>query len=953
MRSFLFVLLTLLLPLFAAEKPASVEYVYPLDESDFVARSAEIIFRPGARIDAASLENAGIFKLTGSLSGEHIGQVRLAPDRKTILFKPDIPFAPDETVSVTIKPKIRTVSGENAPGHSFSFQTTPLQNPLNPWDYIDSLNPLGLPEQLQEKGLSKSQDDELPSDFPDYTVTVTGTPSEGDLFISPTHFISGDGYNLIINNAGETVYYNKITDGVPVDFKVLPNGRLSYGSMYEFHSFVGGGPTTFNILDSTYTIVDTYQMGNGYTADSHEFQLLPNGHALMLSYDVQPVDMSMLVEGGHPGALVAGTVIQELDQDKNVIFQWRSWDYLNLTDSYNDLTLSVFDAVHINSLELDSDNHLLVSTMAFAEITKINRQTGEIIWRMGGKNNEFTFINESQEHAPIYFMFQHDVRRIANGNITLFDGGDATRRAWSRVVEYQLDEVNKTATKVWDYRHSPDIFTPTMGSCQRLPNGNTLIGWGMASMTGKPAVTEVDAAGNVVYELKFKQLLQASYRAMRFTWDGGQPVADVMRQELLVGNTYDFDNPEEKTGVIIKLEANSGFGYNEAYVTRYNYSPFQPQFPGKAPVVLPTRIVVSQFNIFNVRADISFDVDFYGIENPESILVYHREFEGRGLFVPLPTEYNHVTGKIKATMTRFGEFLLTYQDYNSIALQPLPISPMDGASVDQSRAVDLEWTPVGFVSDYQLQVATDETFTNPVVDEEFLTGAVYTLDTVEDNTTYYWRVKSFNDAGESPWTEAQSFDSSVPFVTVTAPDGGESLQLGINHYVTWTSNIEENIIVDLYKNGNFSMEIDTAANTGGYQWEIPLGMDKTADYKIKIRSAERDVSDMSDGNFSIVDNTGVDASSEERPASFMLSQNYPNPFNARTRITYSLPEKVHVTLKIVDVTGSIVSTLVDGVRTAGKHSVTFDAREIPTGMYFFQIRAGSEFAQTRKMILTK
>jgi hypothetical protein len=148
-----------------------------------------------------------------------------------------------------------------------------------------------------------------------------------------------------------------------------------------------------------------------------------------------------------------------------VIFQWRSWDYLDLKDSYNDLTLKVFDPVHINSIEMDPDNNLLVSVMGFAGISKINRQTGEIMWTMGGSKNEFTFINEDEvsQYAPQYFMYQHDVRRLPNGNILMIDDGYRSKRDWARVVEYKIDEGAKTATKVWAYRHDPDISISTNG----------------------------------------------------------------------------------------------------------------------------------------------------------------------------------------------------------------------------------------------------------------------------------------------------------------------------------------------------------------------------------------------------------------------------------------------------------------------------------------------------------
>ena len=103
--------------------------------------------------------------------------------------------------------------------------------------------------------------------------------------------------------------------------------------------------------------------------------------------------------------------------------------------------------------------------MALAEITKIDRYSGDIIWRMGGKNNQFTFVNESEEFAPLYFMWQHDVRRLSTGHITLFDVGEINVRPWSRVVEYELNESNKTATIVWGVPSSAGHLCWQYGKC--------------------------------------------------------------------------------------------------------------------------------------------------------------------------------------------------------------------------------------------------------------------------------------------------------------------------------------------------------------------------------------------------------------------------------------------------------------------------------------------------------
>jgi hypothetical protein len=85
---------------------------------------------------------------------------------------------------------------------------------------------------------------------------------------------------------------------------------------------------------------------------------------------------------------------------------------------------------------------------------------------------------------------------------------------------------------------------------------------------------------------------------------------------------------------------------------------------------------------------------------------------------------------------------------------------------------------------------------------------------------------------------------------------------------------------------------------------------------------------------------------------FKLEQNYPNPFNPTTVINYQLPMQAYVTLKIFDVLGRELTSLVNKVEDAGYKSVTFDASKLPSGVYFYRLQAGS-FVQTNKMLLMK
>jgi hypothetical protein len=98
-------------------------------------------------------------------------------------------------------------------------------------------------------------------------------------------------------------------------------------------------------------------------------------------------------------------------------------------------------------------------------------------------------------------------------------------------------------------------------------------------------------------------------------------------------------------------------------------------------------------------------------------------------------------------------------------------------------------------------------------------------------------------------------------------------------------------------------------------------------------------------------------SSENFPNHFNLSQNYPNPFNPETSISYALPKPAHVVLKVYDILGRQARTLVNEMKPAGRHRVTWNGRDaqglaLPSGIYLYKIQAG-EFEAVRKMLLAK
>ncbi|MBN2102469.1 aryl-sulfate sulfotransferase [bacterium] len=899
-----------------------------------ISRNTNIIIKPGSIIDSDHRISDTLVEVHGSKSGPHTGRIVITRDRRSILFYPDIPFDSEEKVTVKTNIFLKSGQGAEIPPFNFQFHTTILSNPVIASKKIESSKAMPLMENTFVKADS----------LPELNITISGETAPGKLFLAPTQFFSADGYLLITNDHADILYQEEVNGKVPFDFKLQPNGLISYGLLYEYFAFSGGGYTDFYVMNDTYSVIDEYQMGNEYIADFHDFLYLPNGHTILFGYDFQPVDMSEIVENGRPDAMVAGSIIQELDIDHYVVFQWRSWDYFNLADSYNDLSNKNFDAIHINSVDVSNDGNLVVSVLALGEVTKINRQTGEIMWRMGGKNNDFTFLNESDDYAPLYFMFQHDVRCLSNGNITMFDNGASQfNRNYSRVVEYAIDESAMTATKVWEYRHDPDIFVPTMGNAQRLPNGNTLIGWGFASLKeGYPVATEVDADGNVVMEMRFAESGFGSYRVFRYPYEGREPAKTVTVFEVQEGNTYAFKNADVNLGLTVTILEKPGFGYNELIGYYYNYGPFEPEFPEQAPLVLPMRYVLDQFSIDQLRLEMIFDVEYLGLKYPEQITIYYRMFEDRYMFFPLETNYNPVTKELKAIVQRnglggdgeIGEFIFTYP-VNSVKMMPPILShPVFEDTVNSALPLELTWSARGYATYHELQVSSDSLFTNLIVEEEYLMESIYRLDSIESGMRYYWRVRTSTDIDTSDWSTAW-FETVFPFIEVTSPESGDTWFVGLKRFIEWEDNLDEDVIVQLFYQDTLNMIIDTVKSIGAYHWDVPYNLPLDDNYEIRVRSVSDSSLFGTSGYFSM-DTSGTP---EPEITEYRIYQNAPNPVSFTTTIRYDLPVESHVKIEIFNILGQRVALLLNGWIGKGENQVVWQPGISGAGLYFYRMRA--------------
>lgn len=382
----------------------------------------------------------------------------------------------------------------------------------------NQINPSGLHPVNNVLAQAASPFVTAPADLPLPTVTTPANDTaDGYLFMAaypwaPQNHLDMAPYLLILDNQGQPVYWKNLDRGFTItDFKKQPNGWLTYYDQSLDY---------FIALDNTYHEVTTIHAVDYPNADLHDLQILPNGHFLFMVYANRTMDLTSY--GGLPNATVLELVIQELDENQNLVFEWKSLDpgHFAIADTYIPMDTAIVDYVHGNAVELDTDGNLLLSSRHLQEITKINRTTGNIIWRMGGKNNQFIFVNDPNDG----FHWQHDIRRLPNGDVTLFDNRTDETPVYSRAVEYQLDENNHTATLVWQYRNPLDTLGAYMGDVQRLPNGNTLIGWGSGNgdylnLPSFANLTEVKPDGSKALELSLPQQY-VSYRAFRFVWHG-------------------------------------------------------------------------------------------------------------------------------------------------------------------------------------------------------------------------------------------------------------------------------------------------------------------------------------------------------------------------------------------------------------------------------------------------
>jgi hypothetical protein len=469
--------------------------VYPLAGTPDASRKSEISFRG---IDPRRL---GGIRVIGSKSGRHEGRLERHSDGRGASFVPRKPFHWGETIRV--KANVRLV-GARRGEVTFRIARPPIPPLGRARPFPDGSNP-------RARGTSsyRSRPDLHP---PAVKVkTASSDASLGYLFMAPKTW-PGQSGPMIFDEHGQIVWFHPLPRG----FRTYNFRTATYLDKPVVTWWQGRKPQwrsggTGMIAGPSYRVIATVKGGNGYRVNIHEFRLTPQGTALILGYSAVGWDLRAV--GGRSNHPVYDGIAMEIDiKTGRVLFEWHALGHIPLKDSYVRLRDGRrWDYVHLNTVALDDDGNFLVSARNTSTVYKINRRTGRIIWRLGGKHSSFKLPKYAR------FVGQHDFTRAADGTYMLFDNANLkTPIKWaSRGLVFSIDVKARTATLLRALRQPQQRGTTTQGSMQLLSDGHYVVGWG----GGIPEISEFSAGGDLLYDVRLAATVQ-SYRSYRFPWTG-------------------------------------------------------------------------------------------------------------------------------------------------------------------------------------------------------------------------------------------------------------------------------------------------------------------------------------------------------------------------------------------------------------------------------------------------
>jgi hypothetical protein len=441
-----------------------------------------------------------VTSVTGSRTGPHRGRLRAYSQGDGASFVPSRPFAEGENVTVRAKLRRGSRTIGLLDGFVIARHNTVNTDPLR----SQPVGTVGVQSFVSRPDLQP----------PAVTVSAQSPAvAPGQEFVAP---YSGPGQTgpMILDQAGSLVWFKPLPTNVSAtNFEVQQyRGRPALTWWQGNVSSHGFGLGQDVIADASYREIARVSAGNGYQADLHEFELTPQGTALITAYDTQACNISSV--GGSANGAATDGILQEIDIATGLVrFQWTSLDHVALADSYElarkSSTEWPFDFFHINSIDRAGDGSLLVSARNTWATYDIDPRNGQVVWQLGGKRSNFALPRGAAT------AWQHDSRLLPDGSLSIFDNGAApVVHTQSRGVVLGLNHQQKTATLLGQFMRPAPIRADSQGNMQALQNGDWFVGWGQVS-----DFSEFNAAGQLLFDAHLPSHVE-SYRAFRFSWEG-------------------------------------------------------------------------------------------------------------------------------------------------------------------------------------------------------------------------------------------------------------------------------------------------------------------------------------------------------------------------------------------------------------------------------------------------
>ena len=345
-----------------------------------------------------------------------------------------------------------------------------------------------------------------------------GDPGDERFVITEAHGRGQQG-PMIMDRAGQLRWFHPVSDHGTTKRRVMNVRVQRYRDRPVLSFWIGRlvanhGAGHYEIYDERYRKVAEVHGADGMKGDLHEFLISPEGTALFTTYGVAEGEIPN-GEGGLRRGPYWYCCCQEVDiASGRLLLQWRSDQELPVSGSHHGLPrrpTTPWDYFHMNSINIDpSDNNLIISSRNLWQVYKVDRGTGETLWRLGGETSEF----EIEPRAR--FAWQHHVTPHGNGIYTIFDNeaGPPAEATQSRALVVAVDEDARTVRFLREYHHLPPVLAQALGSVERLDDGGVFVGW------GKPAwFTEWDRDGAIVLDARMPPGIN-SYRTFLESWRG-------------------------------------------------------------------------------------------------------------------------------------------------------------------------------------------------------------------------------------------------------------------------------------------------------------------------------------------------------------------------------------------------------------------------------------------------